>query len=343
MENFENMNWEEFAPSPDNGELKKIQKNIRKRHFLVVLTSVLLVVALAVVVFYVCIPMVESQYWDPTVSTYSKYITDLSFTLRAYSELFVPEYTVFSADVAKTGFATYDLSLQSVDYRNSNEYSHYSAILVKDEFKVPEGLWEYCTIGTFTNDGLSQGTYSTLDSTIELLQQLPEYVKVRANVSFPEDKDMWEIQELEGWIVENGSPIRDHIDWIAIRHCEEGEDLYPLCGMKPYTSYTAHNMVGSINDRYPYFYINRYTKDTLEQHFTSLLQYSADQIVNGTGIVPEHSDLEGTYYQAVLDYVEEKGIYSYGCTLTATADMLLKLQENETISKIHILDIWIGF
>ena len=344
MENIENMDWEDFSPSPeDSGELRKIQKIIRKRNWSIVLTSITLVAALIIASLYVGIPTLESHYWDPTVSTYSEHITDLSFAVRAYSELFVPEYTVLSADVTKTGFAAYDLSLLAVDYRNSNEYAHYNGTLIKNELNVPDGLWDYCIIGAFANDGFSSDTYSTINSTIDLLKQLPDYVKVRAIVSFPEDINMWGVQELQSLLHATGTPGRDTIEWVAIRHCEEENNEYPLCGMKPYTTSTVYNMVGNINDSYPYFYINRYTKDTLEQHFTSLLQYSADQLSKGTGIVPEYSDLEDEYYRAVLDYVEENGVYSYGCTITTSANTLLKLREMGTISEIYILDIWIGF
>jgi len=47
------------------------------------------------------------------------------------------------------------------------------------------------------------------------------------------------------------------------------------------------------------------------------------------------------YYQGVLDYVEEYGVYSYGCVVNASANTLLHLLDEGFISYITIKDAWI--
>lgn len=343
MENKEELNWENFSPTPeDTGEMKKIQKSIRKRHWITVLTSVAVVIALIIGAIYVGIPALESRYWDPEVSTYAEYTSDLEFAMCAYSELFVPTYNVNAVDTRKTGFASYDLSLLCFNEKNRHEYFWSNFSLDRSELDIPYGFWDYAVVGSFSkNDFNSQA--------VKVLKQLPEYVKVQANVAFPEDLDMYDIVELQSWLAEytyvksNSVDTDNTINWVAIRTSDDAKSVYPLCGMKPFTSTFANNIVGEINDYYPNYSIRQCTKATLEEHFLALLNYSIDQVNRGTGILPEYSKPSEDYYQSILDYVEENGIYSYGCTITATPQMLLELISNGTIANIHIQDVWIAF
>lgn len=102
MENKEELNWEDFSPAPDDpGELKKIKKSIRKRHWLTVLTSVVLVAVLIFGAIQYGIPALESRYWNPTESTYLEGIPDIELTMVTYNELFGMGQNILSIDVKK--------------------------------------------------------------------------------------------------------------------------------------------------------------------------------------------------------------------------------------------------
>ena len=137
--------------------------------------------------------------------------------------------------------------------------------------------------------------------------------------------------------------MSNRINWVAIRTSENAKRTDFACGLKPFTSTIASNLKGNINDAYPQFTIEQYSGKNFQEHFLSLLKYSRDQVDNGTGILPEYIDSEENYYQTILDYVEENGIYSYGCTITASPEILLDMWEDDTICDIWIQDVWIGF
>ena len=61
------------------------------------------------------------------------------------------------------------------------------------------------------------------------LSRLPEYVKVYAAVSFPEDLTMEEL------IAFSDSLKDGEVCWIGIRHVEENRQLLPLCGIYPFS------------------------------------------------------------------------------------------------------------
>ena len=339
---MDNLNWEDFSPTPaDPNELKKIKKSIRKHNWLTVLTSVVLVAVLIFGAIQYGIPALESRYWDPNISSYSEYIPDLTFSMIAHSELFVPRYNVSALDISKHGFAAHDLSILCFNEKNRNEWSYYSGSLVQGELNLPFGLWDYTNIG-FYNCG-------SIKNAEDILNQLPNYVKVQANVSFPEDLDMYQITELQNWMVDyeyakyKSVDAENKINWVAIRTHEDLYSTYPLCGMKPFTLTFATNLKGKINEYYPYFSNQHFSNSNLEDHFLSLLEYSADQVDNGTGILPDIEKVDANIYRNILSYVEENGIYSFGCTITASPEILLEMIELGKFSTVLIQDIWIGF
>ena len=74
----------------------------------------------------------------------------------------------------------------------------------------------------------------------------------------------------------------------------------------------------------------------------SLLQFSADQVENDTGIPAARDESNRDFYTDVLNYVEENGIFSYGCYVTGTPETFLALIESGAVSNVWIEDIWIA-
>ena len=107
-------NWNEITPLPeDDAELLKIRKDLKKRNWKTILTSLLLAVVILLVSVYGIVPTVESLYWGPYDSDYNAG-SDLRLTLQAYTELYQPGHSV-QMIAGKTGFATYDLHITRTD------------------------------------------------------------------------------------------------------------------------------------------------------------------------------------------------------------------------------------
>lgn len=317
-------------------EMKKVRRSLWKRNALIVLTSLVLAAALLFGMVQYAIPAAEAKYWDPTAKSYPGYTNDLTLTMNAYSELFAPEQNIYSVNATRTGFASYSLSVAQWHTRDHGDISYLTASLNKSELSFPNGFWEFCSANIF-----ERATYPFYfqdeefdQNSRESLGQLPDYVQVRAAISFPEDLSMEELIAFHNSL-ENG-----YVEWVGIRNSELDQQRYPLCGMKPFEGgvYYEH-----INEDYPYFDIKdrEKTAENLETHFKSLLQYSQDQFAAGTGI-KAGSYATDSYYQLSLDYIEEHGVYTYGCFVSGPAQLFLDLLDSGTASQVWIQDAWIN-
>lgn len=335
---------EPLIPEISRSELGRVKKDLRRRNIWLVLTSIVLVITILAGAVQFLVPLVESRYWNPSAASYSADFTDLEFTLRAYSELFVPNQAVCEVKSAKNGFAAYDLSVTFREYRNRNRYSYQNTSLVQSQLAIPEGMWEYAQPYYFCLDGMLSDT-DQFSAAKEALHKMPEYVMVRAYVTFPEDLDMEGVMAVVRRVGSSKLDTPGVTNWIGIRAQKDGEDIYPLCGMKPFYANDAERF-GEINESYPFFSLFDLKKpvassEAITQHFKSILNYSMDQTEKGSGLLPE-SGLGTSYYQAVLDYVEENGVYAYGCSITTTSKQMLELMDDGTVSAVFLDDAWIG-
>ena len=150
--------------------------------------------------------------------------------------------------------------------------------------------------------------------------------------SFPEDLTMEELLNFQSTL-KNGT-----IGWIGIRNSEVDKQRLPLCGMTPFSGVILWE---NINDSYPYFNIKgeERTAESLAQHFKSLLKYSIDRETEDKGVGREPV----SYYNEVLEYVEENGVNCYGCYLAASPATVLELLDNGVINQAWPMDAWIDF
>ncbi len=331
--------WEEPAQIAEASveEMKKVRKSLRKRSTLTVLVSTIVIAALLLGTVFIGIPAAERIYWDPNTTSYgTAYSTDLELMLAVYAELFCPNSRIFSTNAAKTGFASYSISIQYWDAYRGGESLFTTATLEKGELMFPVDFLQTCPVNIF-----DRATYPFYPQSGPRLQEihdklaaLPEYVTVLAAVSFPEDKSMEEILEFQD------SLISGHVGWTAIRTSPLDKQLLPLCGMDIYQSGTVRI---EANKYYPCLDTKEVeiTAANLETHFKSLLQFSADQVAAGTGIDTRYT-IQESYYTQVLNYVEENGIYSYGCYVSGTPETFLALIDSGAVSQIWIEDVWIS-
>ena len=336
---YQDSQWEEESVVPDAPaeEMKKVKRSLRRRNILIVLTSLVLVAALLLVTVYIGIPAAETLYWNPATTSYgTPHSTDLELMLAAYAELFCPDINIASATETKTGFATYDISIQYWNTYRGGDSLFVSGAIEKGELNLPTGLLRQCPVNIF--DRATYPFYADEESrqqtVYDKLSVLPEYVTVVAAVSFPEDKSMEEVFEFQDSLMDG------QVGWTAIRTSPLDEQMLPLCGMDISQSGTVRT---EVNEYYPCLDVKgvEATAENLETHFKSLLKFSADQAEAGTGI-PKSYYHDQCYYTQVLEYVEENGIYSYGCYVSGTPETFLALIESGAVSQVWIEDIWIS-
>ena len=359
--NFEN--WETPAPLPDmEKELKRIRRDLRRRSWKIVLTSLLCAAAIVFASVQYAIPALEKRYWDPNTSTYVEGVPDIKIAMDVYTELFCPGYRIKSFDIEKEGFANYslDVGFQKVkdfDYILRYSFDSYrSASVSKDELSIPSSFWEYNFGGMLeAPDGIT--TVSEYNQTVPVLKQLPEYMNILAYVHFTDKLVPNQINKL---IHNQNDTIREKAAFLWFNIYNDG--MNPACGFSPTATYlfsseyfewekvnafTYNVYQAPIFDKdseYPHLFLGDYgaTAKMLEDHVTSLLRCSQDQVSKGTGIIP-NTESGADYYQQILDYIAENGITSSGAYVIATPQALLELLEEDTISFIKVHNAWISF
>lgn len=332
-------NWtENVLPPDDAAELKKIRKNLRNRNWKTVVTSLLLAAVILLVSVYGIVPAVESLYWEPYDSEYNTG-SDLHMALKAYTELFHPGYTVHMV-AGKTGFASYELQITQID-EATGEKDYIEGTLERGTLSLDYAYFDRSQAVHHLYADYSQDYPENTEpfdirdmwteEAVEIISQLPEYIQLKAVVFFPEDLTMEQFQQL---LFKYNYDGKDGVSvlWTAVR--VEGEDM-----ALPPIGFSMHSYNGyELNETYPEFFIESFQEDGshMAQHFKSLLKFSADQAEKGRGL-----DLRTSYSRYVLDYVEENGVNTYACLVSATPQGLQALLDSGTASHISLLDGWI--
>lgn len=337
--NFEN--WEASIPPQDmKAELKAMRRNLRRRNWKIVAISVFLVLAILFSVVKLVIPALEKRYWDPTVCSYLEDVTDTELIIATYSELFGHGKRLMSVDVEKTGFANYSLNTSYVSadrMHRQMDISFRSASLNKGEFHFD---LNYDILGSFHRLGsASEYPYkSAMAQVKEKLNTLPEYVQVYASVTFREDLNLHQLQQLQFQYLDSADFI-----WAVLRSCEPTAEDYIQCGvsLKEYRSNDYSPEYWNSTD-YSQLFLQRYdwTGSQMEQHVKSMLRFSGDQLKNGTGILPNGA--QSDYYEKTLQYLEENGVKVYGSYVIATPEALLDMMNDGLLLHVHLMDAKIG-
>lgn len=325
-------------PEPAPEELTTVRKRLRRHNLSLILTSLLLAAALLLSAIFIVIPTLEKQYFNPQQNSFqcAYSTTDLELNLAAYTELFVDGLGIVNVGSTHTGFASYDLTIQHFNTARGGSSSYTEATLKKGILNIPVELLLTNSINIF--ERACYPFYSlepqVKEDIAEGLSALPDYICVSAAVSFSEDMTMEQLLEFSNTLKEG------HIYWVGIRNAPENMQRLPLCGMAPFAGGIIRE---GINDDYPFFEIKSesQTAENLESHFKSLLQFMDDRLSEGTAVGTWKS--EDPYFQEVLQYVEENGVCSYGCYISAPAQVFLELLENNIISQVYPEDAWIDF
>jgi len=335
-------NWNEnIVPPQEDAELKSIRKSLQRQNLKNVLTSLILAAALLLVSVYGIIPAVEKLYWGPYDSDYDAG-SDLHLVLKANTELFHPGYKVQML-AGKSGFASYDLHItRTDDATGQKEYLNGTLSrgdLSLDYAYYDRGMEELYFHADYVQDLGNGEIYDIRDmwteDAVELISQLPNYIQLKAIAFFPEDLNMEQFLQL---LLKYNYDGRDGVSviWTAVRvESNQGIPLSPIgFSVNSYNGY-------ELNETYPEFFIRNFEEDGshLAQHFKSLLQFSTDQVEKGKGI--SLRNIHGEYTQYVLEYVEEHGVNTYACLVSATPQGLQSMLDDGTASHLALLDSWI--
>lgn len=334
-------NWDTPAALPDmEKELKILRRNLRRRTWKIVLTSVILVIAILFASVRYGIPALEKQYWDPRVCTYLEDVTDLELTMATYTELFGHGRHFGAVEIQKQGFAKYSLDAVFLEWENIHNLTDLffrSGTLDQSNANLPQNFWLDAVPGFIIRslseyEDFIQGHNALIRAQ---LTALPEYIHILAGVTFPEDKTMEQIRGLKFTSIDSTRFL-----WAVLRN-DPDLDYYSRCGIH-LTDYQYQRYAPSSwnTTNYPQLFLDpNWTGSSMEQHIISMLQFSADQFRAGTGFSPSEDD---TYYQKTLSYMEENGIRSYGAYVIATPSALLEMLEDGTAAHISIIDAQIG-
>lgn len=330
MENKDIFDKEWEQPEAPEEEMKQIQKSIRKRSWKMIAISVVLTAALVLGCVHVVIPAVEKAYWDPFETTYGSH-TDLDTMLHVYTELFTPGYNTFGIRCRHSGFASYDLEIQ-VHSTAREQIVSATGALKKNILSMDQQFFNpmnksYPFVTRWSQD------YTPNSYDLEILRQrlceLPEYIQLEATINFPKDLSM---EELMTFRSEQDNLL---ITWVAVRCAGASDPMPPLLGMDPFTGGTYYD--GFLME-YRHFDASQITEAShLEKHFKTRLQYYIDQLEKGQAFYRYDADTLHNY----LAYVEENGVYTYGCVVTASPQTLLALLESGIVCDIRLVDCWI--
>lgn len=332
-------NWNEMPVPPADEELKRIRKRLRMQHRKTVLISIALILAIFLTGITIVLPALERIYWAPYTSDYLQQGNDLKWMLEAYTELFFPGKEIQSVSTGDTGFASYDLTITRID-TSTREKEYIDGNLTRGTLDLDYAFYEY---------GLERGFFQGNNNlpeemmlhyrnvSTQRLTELPSFVTVKALAFFPEDLTMEQVQQLlfqYNYDRETGVALQ----WIGIRNAPKDAEHAPFAiGF----STRLDGDLSLLNAHYPELGLTHVKADgsLLEQHFKSLLHFSADQLDKGKGL--PIVTLTGNYYREALAYVEENGIVSYGCLVTGTPEGLLAMLEDGTVSTLILTDGWI--
>lgn len=359
---------ESTSPVPDeetSDTLKKIKKSITKRNWRLIVSAVAVVICLALVLQFAAKPLLNQLFYDPKKSSYDPQTSDFGICLSAYTELHFPGKQFYNLITANKGIGSYDLTIVRGDSLTVG-LEYLPATLQREKITLPQEFWQFPMANAFTRGVSYSGAEHTkegLPDKIAYLKKLPDYVTVKAALSFQKDLSMEELAALQ---MQSDLPIL----WVAVRNANYYTDadlsnqaagesaastdttveindpfpfqLLPQIGFEPDGTGVYFEQ---INNSYPDFEISAIRSDSdsrkngalYESHFKTLLRVMTDH-PDFLKILDPIGDLE-TYYQTVQSFITANGIRTYGVTVLGSPSEILRLCEQAEIEGIFVEDL----
>lgn len=313
----------------------EVKKAINKKLIKVGLISASLVICVLISLKIIVSPIMNKIYYNP-LEIVGENIERMDLDLEVFSELHFPGVTYFFDECESLGFGKYEISLREQNYFKY-ENNVYNGKIDKNKFEISNEFYKYPYKSSFSRDMVPFYEYPTNndDEQIEELKELPEYIKVKANISFGKDLNMDQVLKL----IQN-TDVDTY--WVAIRSIGEEEQRFPHLGMVPSGTGIVLGKDDIDNDKYPYLELG-WIKERdlngkiLESHYKSMLSYMSDN--KEFDKVNLLYDKKSEYYKEALDYVNNNGVMSYGIVVSGTPKQILELRENSLVECINISDL----
>ncbi len=330
--------------SKNNNEniAREINRTVNRRLAAVIGISVACVLAIFLITQYVISPLVSQNYYNPTAKTGGqKYSKDISFDLRAITEVSMPGYGLVSVFAGDLGFGKYDLIYTRKNLFTKEKETINAQIRRNMRIGTFEDFYprKYRAFGEFSiaEEG-SEEYQKALESIrgysntqIEDVKKLPATSYISAWTRFSEDLTMEELFKVKNEYTKVG------FKWIAVRTNEkQGQQLVGF-SIGPNDSFQSGDVVDE--EKYPGFqlvdYMRNYEKlpDIYAMRYKSLLRYLVDHKEAVSALV---GDSRAYDYKGALVYAEEKGVNTYGALIYGEAQDLIELYESGAIMTFEI-------
>lgn len=331
-----------------NEETIKIKKSVNNRLRKVVFTSVSIMIALVIGIFFVISPLVGGYYYNPAKIIVGERNSDINFDLYAITELNLAGYSLSSdIHVDKLGFGEYDISF----FRRNlfTQESNRVATKIKRDRKITNHTefiedinFDFVDIRFPVRD--PKHVNEQKQRVMNHIMKLNPVSYVSANLTFEKDLTMEELHELE-----LKYPNIEFI-WAGIRTAPNNEKTTDLIGIHLINSNSLTTTEKVVEEKYPAFHILEWLVNPTgfdssemslvakfyELHYKSLLKYVIDRKEATKVLELDFSNRKLEYYKSALDYAEEHGVKTFGVLIYANAEDLIELIENESIKLVEI-------
>ena len=328
-------------------ETKRVKNTIEKRLRKIVVESVIAVMVIFAVIFFVISPLMDTMYYNPASKNLDPEngIQNINYDIGVLTELNNPEKSFLAATADKLGFAGYNISyiLQesfSGNYQNINQKISMGRNLHSDlQSEIYTAGIESPLFPEIIYGADSDYAAKKLEVQLQELKKLNENNCVSLAVSLKTDITPQKLTALK----ERYPDIS--FNWAAIRTSEYTEDDYHFCiGTKLEIGGQPSK---ALNEKYPalsslLWFVDSaggsYSRPSEERvigiHYKSMLQYLIDRKEMIT--VLDESPSKYEFYKAALEYAEKNCIKIYGILVSGEAKAIREFVEDENVSAIEI-------
>ncbi len=365
--------WNTSNSEHQEEETNKLKKSVNKRLRKVVITSVLIVIALYIGIFYVLSAIVDRVYYDPTATTQSEereyQAPDFYYDMQAYVSLNMPGYSRNSFTFQEPkGFGEYEVSYSLRNLFTKKEQRYFvnlsrgkltyamdGIFSRENRFDIWEGFERISY--HFPNDTAENATtvgdkdaQHKNDITLQYLNELNPLSYISMSIVFDEDLTMEEFYNMS-----QEHPTLD-FKWVGIRTVKPGtqwSETQPmhLVGFNP--NYNDEPSLSTRPDpeKYPLFYLvdvrdypglanKNYPEKIYESygiHFKSRLEYlrNREDYVN----IFDYNYYKTDFYNDALKYIDEHGIKTYGVLVFGTAEDFLESIHDIPYDSLYINEV----
>jgi len=344
-------------------EMKDIRKEVRKKKWGLVFLSVSGVIILILVFQFLITPFLNLFFYNPNANDYSDYSNNFAVSMATYTELHNPSKVFDNAVVESTGIGSYKFTLYRWDTFLGNTEVMEGKIGI-NSISLPENFNVFLPLNYFpkaTNLFYYGVKPEELEKTIQKLKKLPEYVHVKAYLSFSEDVSMDRIADMVNWTEDRFL----YISWVGVRNSEKDVQNLRYIGFEPTGTGTIYE---KINKKYPYYELSphitngeirtevpyveeereesdnqstvqykKYTGELYEKHFRDLLQFQIDHNDFLEKLSPDFQ--YKSYYENTMSYIEKNGVYSYGIVLHGSPKEILDFIQEVDVYSLYVDDL----